>query len=161
MKNEYTVTQKLYRTWALENMCKGIRLFFFISWMLLGLLCLWVSLSPFLSSFFRVMALFCFYRAFLRNLLAAKKQYQILAKTYGQENWTRTIVFEEDKITTSEPASAFWSSYSDIVNIREKSDKIWLILNNKTVIRLYKSAFINTTWEECKAAILSRKEHAL
>lgn len=160
MKNEYTVTWKLYRSWAIENMLKGVHLGFTIGWVLLGLLCFWFSLSSFLSHFFQFMGLFCFYRAFLRFPMIAKKQYRTLAKAYGQENWTRTILFGEDNISIFETNTTTQLSYSDIVDIREKDDKIWLIFNHKMIVRLYKSAFVDTDWEDGKAAILDRKNQA-
>jgi len=156
MKNEYTVTWKLYRSWCIENMLTGIKLCFTIFWALWGFLCLWLSFSQ-RSHIFLLVALYSLYWAFLRFPLIAKKQYRTLADVYGQTDWTRTILFEDDKITESEMTTTTQTSYSDITDIREKGDNIWLILNTKMVIRLYKSAFVGTDWETCKAFIAARR----
>ncbi|MBO5485904.1 MAG: hypothetical protein J5988_03085 [Eubacterium sp.] len=161
MKNEYCVTWKLYRTWAIESMFRGTRLALEICWCILGLLSLgflWISSF---GVFFLVMAVFCFYRAFFRTLLLAKRQYRALAKTYGTENWTRTIAFEDGQISVSEGTLSLVIPYKDITDIREKQDEISLILKNKTVIRLYRDAFTAGNWPGCRAKITAEQESAV
>lgn len=155
MKNEYCITWKLYRSWAFENLFKGARLTFLIIWSLFCLVSLWLGLSGF-NIFYIFLAIFCFYRAVLRTLLFAKKQYKTLVKMYGKENWTRTITFEDSCISLIEGPISIQYSYTDLAGIREKDNKIWLIFNNSTVIRLYKNAFVDSDWTECKSLITAR-----
>ena len=151
MKNEYQITWKLYRTWLWENMRKPPKCFFPIIWVLFSIwaarLCFFLESIPLAVLF----AFFGIYRAFFRDLLFARKQYNALARTYGEENWLRTISLQEDKLVTTEGnVLNLQSSYSDIAAIKEKGNEICLILKNKTVIRLYKDKCVNASWEECR-----------
>lgn len=157
MKNEYCITWKLYRTWAIENMLKGVQFIFLIIWSIFGLALLCLGFFGGFNLLYILFAAFCFYRAVLRNLLFAKKQYKALSTTYGKENWTRTITFEDDQITLTEGPISIQYKYTDIINIKEKNNKIWLIFNNITVIRLYKTAFINTDWTACQTQITAKR----
>lgn len=150
--NEYQVTWKVYRSWAAENMAKGARLVMMIIWCILTVLCLLLAVldeSP-LSRLYMILVFFGIYRAFFRNFVIARGQYRRLARINGGENWTRKITFEEDGINLTEGNSSFHFAYSDIVRIREKGNKIWLDAANKTVLRLYRDAFVESSWEECR-----------
>ena len=150
--NEYRVTWKVYRSWACENMLKGPRLVMAVIWCLMavGFIVLGIVNDLNLDILCFWMAVFCIYRAFFRVFVLAKGQYRMLAKTYGGENWTRRIAFEEDGISLTEGNASVRYAYSDIVNIREKGNKIWLDAANKTVLRLYRDAFVESGWEECR-----------
>lgn len=154
MKNEYTITWGLYQSWAIENTFKGPRLPFTLLWCAAGLAAAVIGSG--ISPLYLLISAFCFYLAFLKNLLFAKKQYQVLSKVYGGENWVRTIVFEEEQITVTEGTSSTKFSYSDIADIQEKDDKIWIIFHSKAVLRLYQSTFTNVSWALCRS-FLSRK----
>ena len=39
---------------------------------------------------------------------------------------------------------------ADVVRVIKKGDKIQLVMNNKMVVRMYKSAFVEGSWEACK-----------
>ena len=153
--NEYQVTWKLYRSWVAENMTKGVRLVMMVVWCVITLLCLVLAItaeSGFKSLFF-VLAVFGIYRAFFRIFVIAKSQYRRLALSYGKENWTRRIAFEDNGINLTEGKASFHYDYSDIVNVREKGNKIWLDASDKTVLRLYRDAFVESDWEECKSRL--------
>lgn len=66
----------------------------------------------------------------------------------------RTINFEDNEIIIKEEKTETKYNYSDILKIVEKDERIYLKLQDKTVIRLYKSKFVDCTWEKCKAKIL-------
>ena len=157
--NEYQVTWERYRSWAVENMVKGAMLVMTVIWSMITLLCLALAMiaeSGFKSLFF-VLAVFGIYRAFFRIFVITKSQYRRLALSYGKENWTRRIVFNDDGITLSEGKASFHYDYSDIVNIREKGNEICLDASDKTVLRLYRDAFVESSWEECRSR-LSKSE---
>lgn len=161
--NEYQVTWERYRSWVADNMVKGARLVMMVIWCVIALLCLVLGLtaeSGFKSLFF-VLAVFGIYRAFFRIFVIAKSQYRRLALSYGKENWTRRIVFEDDGITLSEGKASFHYDYSDIINIREKGNEIRLDASDKTVLRLYRDAFVESSWEECKTRLSKLEENAI
>lgn len=157
MKNEYCITWNLYKSWITANMFKGKSLFFRIFWCILlvlmivfGIISLNIYDVKAISIYFFLLALLCLYNAFLRHILLAKKTYRKLSETYGKENWTRTILFENDNILLINNNVSIKYKYSDIVGIKENGNEIFVIFNNKSFIRLYKSAFIGCDWNECK-----------
>ncbi len=164
MKNEYKVTQKLLRQWLTENMYKGVQLGMNIGWAALGVLCtaLMIFQSEGVADYILYGALlaFCLYMAVLRIFPITSAQYKRMAKMYGEENWTRTIDFGDECITLSEGTISAKYEYKDIMRIREKGNKIWLTARNRTVLRLYKDAFIGGNWEECKTLLHERKDNA-
>lgn len=159
MKNEYIVSQELYKSWVIENMFKGKRKVDCLFGILGIGLCFWDAVSIYRPVWI-LFTLYCFFRAFFADLLFAGKRYNELVKAYGQENWTRTVSFGEDHITVTEPILSFKYKYSDIQEIREKEDKIWLLFNDQKVLRLYKSGFSGGDWEECKQLLENKRKSA-
>ena len=146
MKNEYRITWNLYKSWVTANMFKGKSLFFRIFWCLLLVLMIVfgiISLNIYdvkeISIYFFLLSLLCLYNAFLRHILLAKKTYRKLSETYGKDN----ILLTDNNVSIK-------YKYSDIVDIKENGNEIFIIFNNKSFIRLYKSAFIGCDWSECK-----------
>lgn len=164
MKNQYKVTKKLIRQWMTENMYKGVQLGLNIGWAVFGVLCilLLITDADTMTDYLLYGALLalCLYMAVLRIFPITSVQYKQMAKVYGEENWTRTIDFGEDCITLSEGTISASFQYKDIMSIREKGNKIWLKARNRTVLRLYKDAFIDGTWEECRELLHARKDNA-
>lgn len=152
IRNEYEVTWKLFESWLWENKRKPLRLGFTIMWVLLGLTATGMAVI-FRSALFLVMTFLCLYRAFFRDILAAKKQYAAMEKSYGQRDWLRTITFDEDQATVLEGNISVKYQYSDIVGMKEKGNKVWLLLRDEKVIRLYKDCFVDSDWEECRTLI--------
>lgn len=148
MKNEYEVTEKLYMSWGIENMFKGIHLKFMIFWTVMAFLifiCCMIYGFEILFVFFIV---YCLYRAFFHNIVLTKGQYKKLVQSLGKESWKRVVLFKDDCISVHDVNHTFDFSYLDITNIREKNNKIWLDTNKKTVIRLYKDAFVGGDYAE-------------
>lgn len=159
MRNEYIIDWPLLKKWTNESHYSGIRLVFFIVWCVLlvgelGFLVFSIASDMYTYAFyFAVIALFSFYRAFFCNIIIAKQQYKRYAQTYGKNSWVRTISFEDNGIIIKEEKTETKYNYSDILEILENDENIYLKLQTKTVIRLYKSKFIDCTWEECKEKI--------
>lgn len=149
MKNEYRVTWELYKKWVIENKLKGARLAITILWSIYTIVALYYFFV-WNFKFFLLIALFCVYRAVIRDFVVAKKQYNLLAKTYGGKNWLRTITISDEGIYVNEGNISVNCPKTDIAQVKEKDDKIWIVLHNKQVIRLYKSAFTEGSWTECK-----------
>lgn len=162
MKNEYVVTKKLLRSWVTENMYKGMQLGFNIGWAAFALACLAMLIFAAKGAFdyFIYGALFviCAYNAYFRIFPVAAAQYRRMSKTYGTDNWTRTIEFGDERITLSEGTISAEYEYSDIVKIGEKDNIIRLTARNRTVLRLYRDAFVGGTWEDCRELINQRRK---
>ena len=143
------VTPELYKSWCLESMFRGRRLAFSIFWIVMLIFC---SVCAILSKhiLFVIYALFCAYQVIFRIFLVAKINYKNLVKTYGHENWTRTVEFLDDKICLSEGNIVMDLSYSNISKIIEKENVITIFFNNKTLVRVYKNAVVEGSWEQCK-----------
>ncbi len=160
MKNQYSVDWQLLKQWANESRFRGIRLAMLVMWCILLLVTIWLCIQSFIISaysyvvFYFLLGLFCFYRAFVMHIMSVKYQYKRYVKVYGKTSWVRTVDFEDDKIVITEENTQGTYSYSDIVAITEKSDKVNLMLNGKLLIRVYKSKFVDCTWDECKVKIL-------
>lgn len=154
--NEYQVTWERYRSWVIEKKTKGAGPVMMIIWCVFAVICLVLTVSE-ASSFSLVylwLAVFGIYRAFFRTFVLAKKQYRQLARSYGRENWTRRIAFEDDGISlTDEEKVSLRYAYSDIVKVREKGNMICLDASDRSVLRLYKDAFVESDWEDCKARL--------
>lgn len=149
IKNEYTVTWKLYRGWLFENKLKGVRLAFLLFWSFMAVVTLIISFFTNIPAFFLLLSIYCVYRAVLWDYVAGKKQYSQLAKFCGGKNWTRTITLSDADICISEGPSVIHFKNTDVVRVVEKGDKIWLIMNSNTVLRMYKSAFVEGSWDTC------------
>ena len=138
MKNEYCITWNLYKSWVTANMFKGKSLFFRIFWCLLlvlmivfGIISLNIGDVKAISIYFFLLSLLCLYNAFLRHIILAKKTYRKLSETYGKENWTRTILFENDNILLTDNNVSIKYKYSDIVDIKENGNEVNRIYKNK------------------------------
>ena len=159
MKNEYTVSWPLFRSWAAEGMFRGRQLALLIVFCLLGLLSLLLLVIGG-GVLYLILALFCFYRAFARPFLLARRTFGRLAKFHGADSWLRTISFEADGLSIADGQTVTRAPYTDISGIREKGDQITLRLKNDTAVRLYASAFVGTDWPACRAFIESRRSGA-
>ncbi len=149
IRNEYRVTWEIFRSWMWENKRKPPRLVFTIVWVLFGIAVTWLA-AAYRFAPYLVMTFFCLYRAFLRDILAAKRQYGAMAKSYGQKDWLRSITFDEEQITLKEGNLSVNYRYSDISGIREAGNRVWLTLKDGKVIRLYKDCFVGSDWEGCR-----------
>ena len=160
MKNEYTVTWELYRSWVTENMFRGVYLAMMLMWLALGIVLLVLAFLV-SSVIYKIlcifMCLFCVYRGLFRNYVLVHTHYRHLAKMYGGENWIRTVEISDNCITLSEGNNSAEFLYSDIADISEKDNKIWLKTKKRTVIRLYKDAFVSGSWEECRALLEEKR----
>lgn len=161
MRNEYTIDWPLVKKWANENQYKGKHLIIFILWcvilvsaLALGVLAATVELHTYTIGF-GLMALLSVYTTFFRNSVIARKQYKMFVTTYGKESWLRTIIFEDDGIVLKEETTEIKYAYSQVAEIAEKDEVICLKLHTKMVIRLFRSKFIDCTWEECKEKIIA------
>ena len=79
-----------------------------------------------------------------------------LTKIHGSKSWMKTITISDTDIVISEGVTTVNCKTADVMRIIEKGDKIQLIMNNKMVVRMYKSAFVEGSWEACKELLNNR-----
>lgn len=170
MKNEYTVTWKLIKEWTRDIGYGGIRLVFKVIYSILGVISLLSavlitvmciknridSLTLNIAVLFFISA-FAFYRAFLQDILMARQRYNLLSKTYGASEWKRTVEIGEESITLKEGIHTAEYEYRSVSEIKEKGNKIFICLSDRTAIIMYKDSFVDCTWEECKNRITEKK----
>ena len=160
MKCEYTVTQKLFASWAVENIFKGLRLIVCLLFCLLAGLSFGQVLRGGLKPVFAVLTITCLYVGFYRDIRRAKKQYNALADEYGGDDWKRTITLEENAIVMEERNVCEKYAYADIRNACEKKDHFALLMRTGAVLRLYKSGLEDYTADECWELIERKMDEA-
>jgi len=110
------------------------------------------AINWYLSILFVLLSVF---KLFFSRSVVWSNRYKMLAKTYGVSEWTRTTEFADEEIILTDHTSVTKLKYENIKKIKEKGDLILIFLNNNLVIRLYKDAFVEGSWEECKEKIKS------
>lgn len=155
MKNEYQVTWERYCSWCVESMLHGVQLVLRIWWIVLvvGFLFI-IMLSD--AWIHKLMLVYCIYQAFFCKLVQGKAQYKKQAEYYGKEGWKRRIILDEENIGLSEGRLLLTYDYKDITKVRDKNNKIWLYFQDGTVLRMYKDAFTQGSWEECNQLLEKR-----
>ncbi len=166
MKNEYKITKSLIMSWAKEYHIRGaLNVFLFIIWCVAGVigtvgLIFYIALRNWLFVCLSALMLgIAVYKLFLSRFVVWSKRYQLYSTTYGVTEWMRTTEFLEDGIVVTDHTSVSRHSYSNIQKIKEKNNVVMIFLNNNMALRLYKDAFTEGSWEECKARILEKKNN--
>ena len=85
------------------------------------------------------------------------KRYKLFCTTYGVTEWMRTTEFLDDEIVLTDHTSISKFRYSNIQTIKEKNNVVMIFMNNNMALRLYKDAFVEGSWKECKERILEKK----
>ena len=98
---------------------------------------------------------FASYRLFFLQYYFFAKKYKILSKTYGVTEWIRTTEFKDNEIVLTDHNSVCKLKYENIKRISENGNLIIIYFNDNLSARLYKDAFVDDTWEECKEKINS------
>lgn len=149
-KNEYPVTWKLYKEWITDSKFRGRRLVFTIIWCLFTIASIVASFFDSFWPFYLILILFGIYRAFFHDYVIGKSTYKRLAEVRGCEDWVRTITISDEEIEIIDGNSNTKYQTANIVNITEKGDMVRLDISATAAIRLYKSAFIEGDWENCR-----------
>ena len=161
MKNQYKITKKLINSWAKEYHLYGIaNIALFILWCVLGIigiagLIFSISLNTdwltiYLYAIFTVVAIF---KLFVSRFVIWSKRYKVYSTTYGVTEWIRTTEFLDNEIVVTDHTSVSKFKYTNIKKIKEKNNIVMIFMNNNMALRLYKDAFIEGSWEECKEKI--------
>ncbi len=160
MTNEYTVDRRLYRQWARENAFRGTRLVMFIVWCVLFLAMAGLAVWRFAAgdagggAVYVLFAAFCLYRAFLRNVLIAERQFGQMSRYYGKKSWTRRIGLTDGGLVLTEEKTRQEIAWDDLSEMTEKGDLVVLRTRGGGAVRLYKSKCAGCEWKDFRETIL-------
>lgn len=153
-KCSYTLDRRMYFQWGAESRTRASVRVKTALWGVFAGGCLLLGIhnrnSVLLLLYFVFFTLFGMYRGFLRWRVAASRQYSLLAKQYGGENWVRTVSFETDRIVLEEGNFRADYPYEDVLGVTERNGYIRIFLRGDTVLRLYGDRFVRGTWEDCR-----------
>mgnify|MGYP003315268821 CR=1 FL=1 len=93
------------------------------------------------------------FKLFLSRFVIWAKRYKLFSTLYGVSEWIRTTEFLDDEIILTDHTSVSKLKYSNIEKIKEKNNVVMIFMNNNMALRLYKDAFVEGSWEECKKKI--------
>ena len=163
MKNEYKISKDHMKSWAKEYHLHGTaNIVLFILWCFFGVigisgLILSISLRSgwFAIYMYALITFVAFFKLFLSRFLVWSRRYKLYSTTYGVTEWTRTIEFLEDEIVFTDHTSVSRLKYSNIEKVKEKDNVVMIFMNHNMALRLYKDAFVEGSWEECKEKINS------
>jgi hypothetical protein len=166
MRNEYRVTKELMISWWREFHFFGINIFLTALFGVLGADCLillgsYIITKDFGNVYFYLVAvilLLSVYKIFFSRYFVMKKRYQSFAKIYGVPEWTRVTEFSDNDILLVDCENGVEYSvarikYENVKRIKEKGNAVFLYCGGTSAIRIYKDAFVNCTWEECRAFV--------
>ena len=164
MKNEYRITKDLMKSWAKEYHLHGkanivsFTLHCVVGAMgIAGLIIAILSRSDWMMIYLSALLIFVvFFRLFFSRFIVMSKRYKMYSTTYGVAEWTRTTEFFDDEIVLTDHTSVSRLKYSNIEKIKEKGNVVFIYMNHNIALRLYKDAFVEGSWEECKKIINSK-----
>lgn len=166
MKNEYKITKDLMKSWAKEYHIQGTaNVFLFVLLCVVGIIGIsGLIFSILLQTDWLVVYLYALifalavYKLFIQRFVIWSKRYKLYSNTYGVSEWMRTTEFLDDEIILTDHTSISKFKYSNIQRIKENNNVVMIFMNNNMALRLYKEAFVEGSWEECKKLILENKE---
>ena len=165
MKNEYKITKKLMLSWAREYDLHGAaNVVAFVCWLVVGvcgllslILFCWQGgdwLDIYISVLFLLTATF---KLAFSHYFGCLNRYKLLSRTYGVAEWTRTTEFLEDEIVLTDHNSVAKFRYENIKAVKEKKNVVKIYFNGNLLLRLYKDAFVEGSWEECNALLAAKR----
>ncbi len=161
MKNEYKVTKKLMLSWGKEYCLFGAaNVALFVLWGLAGLIGMVnVVIGIVLAGAWKnlclgiILLLLALFKLFASRYIAWFERYKMYANIYGVSEWMRSTDFAEDGITLTDHTSVTKVRYENVKKIKEKKNVVMIFLSHGLAIRLYKDAFVDGTWDECREMI--------
>ena len=166
MKNEYKITKQLMMSWAKEYHIQGAaNIILFVLWGVVGLMGLSIIvLEAMLTSMGGgdglnwyigiLLLLLAIFKLFIARYVVWSKRYKLYSDTYGVPEWIRTTEFAQDEIILTDHTSVTKLKYENVKKIKEKGNVVMIFLKHGLALRLYKDAFVEGTWEECKEKII-------
>ena len=166
MKNEHKITKELMMSWAKEYFLFRARdIILAILWSIVGL-CGFIPLMALVLVggdlidwiLSIVLIILATYKLFIGRFVYISKRYKMFAKTYGVDEWLRTIDFLEDEIVLTDHTTVNKLQYHNIKKVIEKGNVVLILMNDNIAFRLYKDAFVEGSWEECKEFLNSKRK---
>ena len=166
MKNEYKITKDLIKSWAKEyNLHGAANIFLFVIWCVVGV----IGISGLIFSIllhidwlvvylYALILVIAVFKLFIQRFIVWPKRYQLFSTTYGVTEWMRTMEFSDDEIVLTDHTSVSKFQYDNIQKIKEKNNVVMIFMNNNLALRLYKDAFVEGSWEECKKMLLEKSK---
>ena len=166
MKNEYKITKDLIKSWAKEYHIHGAaNIFLFILWCIVGVIGFFglifsvaMSLDWKIIYLYALMLIIAIFKLFIQRFIVCSKRYKLYSTTYGVTEWMRTTEFLDDEIVLTDHTSVTKFKYSNIQRIKEKGNVVMIFMNNNMALRLYKDAFVEGSWEECKRILFEKSK---
>ena len=76
---------------------------------------------------------------------------------YGVSEWTRTTEFTDSEISVTDHTSASTKiRYENLKKVKEYGNEVILFFKDNMAIRIYKDAFTEGSWEECRSLLQSK-----
>ena len=85
------------------------------------------------------------------------KGYKNTVRATGFTEWTITVEFAENEIIYFLPGSVNKIQYRNFQRYKETDGKVLIFFKDGSLVRIYKDAFVEGSWEECKAMLDSLK----
>jgi hypothetical protein len=166
MKNEYKITKDIIKSWAKEYQLHGTaNIFLFILWCFVGVVGFFglifsvaMSLDWKIIYLYALMLIIAIFKLFIQRFIVWSKRYKLYSTTYGVTEWMRTTEFLDDEIVLTDHTSVTKFKYSNIQRIKEKGNVVMIFMNNNMALRLYKDAFVDGSWEECKRILFEKSK---
>lgn len=93
----------------------------------------------------------------LGRRLYVRRMYKTLSKINGASEWKVTVTFTDSEVVRTEANMTHKLPYRNFIKYKEFGDSVILIFVGNSVARIYKSAFVEGSWEECKTMLDSLK----
>ena len=166
MKNEYKITKDLIKSWAKEYHLHGAaNIFLFTLYCVAGVLgfsglifSIAMSLDWKIIYLYALMLILAIFKLFIQRFIVWSNRYKLYSTTYGVTEWMRTTEFLDDEIVLTDHTSVTKFKYSNIQRIKEKGNVVMIFMNNNMALRLYKEAFLEGSWEECKRILFEKSK---
>ena len=153
-------------SWAKEYHLHGTaNIILFALWCIVGLIGLGLItlyffiggdwLDWYLSVLFLFLSIF---KLFFSRFAVWAKRYKLYSATYGVTEWMRTTEFLEDEIVLADHTTVNKLQYHNIKKVIEKENVVLILFNDNIAFRLYKDAFVEGSWEECKKLLNSKQK---
>ena len=104
------------------------------------------------------MLIIAIFKLFIQRFIVWSKRYKLYSTTYGVTEWMRTTEFLDDEIVLTDHTSVTKFKYSNIQRIKEKGNVVMIFMNHNMALRLYKEAFVEGSWEECKRILFEKSK---
>ena len=173
MKNEYTVTKKLMKSWAkgawfnsadnmlrLLFMCGALAFILYVPHLSIHLFRFmgYNKITDLLYYIFHTEALVLFPLIPFAPRIWRVNEYNIIRKNYSVESWQRSIELTEDEIIVTDHKSLFKYQYRTITRVKERGNVVHIFLKSGTEIIIQKDAFVSGSWYDCKK-LISQKSY--